>query len=146
MATVFDVAKYIVDKVGEIDVWKLQKLIYYCQAWSLVWDESPLFYDRIEAWANGPVCPTLRNRHEDMYAVNSATPIWDDANPDALTESERETIDVVLRDYNEMPNYELRELTHLEEPWNKAREGVPLMEPCTNEITPGMMRLYYGAL
>ena len=146
MANVFDVAKYIVDKVGEIDVWKLQKLIYYCQAWSLAWDGSPLFDDIIEAWANGPVCPTLRSRHEDMYVVDKTTPIWHDANPDALTSGERETIDVVLRDYNEMPNYELRELTHLEEPWNKAREGVPLMEPCTNEITPVMMRLYYGSL
>ena len=32
--------------------WKLQKLVYYCQAWSLVWDEEPLFEARIEAWAN----------------------------------------------------------------------------------------------
>lgn len=29
--------------------------MYYAQAWSLVWDEKPLFPERIEAWVNGPV-------------------------------------------------------------------------------------------
>ena len=65
MATVFDTAKYIVDKCGEIDTWKLQKLVYYFQAWSLVWDERPLFDAKIEAWENGPVCP-------DLFAYNGA--------------------------------------------------------------------------
>ena len=75
-----------------------------------------------------------------------ATPIWYGANPDVLTESEQETVDAVLRDYGDMPGYELRELTHLEDPWKQARVGVPLMEPCSNEITHTSMRLYYGAL
>ena len=30
---------------------KLQKLVYYSQAWSLIWDEKPLFEEEIEAWA-----------------------------------------------------------------------------------------------
>jgi uncharacterized phage-associated protein len=146
MATVFDVAKYIVDELGEIDTWKLQKLVYYCQAWSLVWDEKPLFNEPIEAWANGPVCRALYNRHKKMYSVGPLTPIWDGANPAVLTDSEKETINVIIKDYGTMPGYELRALTHMEEPWNEARKGVPLMAPCENEITHEMMRLYYGAL
>jgi len=146
MATVFDVAKYIVDKLGEIDTWKLQKLVYYCQAWSLVWDEKPLFNSKIEAWANGPVCRDLYNIHKGKYAIGPETPIWDGANPAALTESERETVDAVLRDYGDKAGHWLRALTHLEEPWKMAREGVPLMDPCENEITHEMMRLYYGSL
>lgn len=59
MATVFDVAEYILQKLGEVTTMKLQKLVYYCQAWSLVWDEQPLFEDDFQAWANGPVCPAL---------------------------------------------------------------------------------------
>jgi uncharacterized phage-associated protein len=146
MATVFDVAKYIVDRRGEIDTWKLQKLVYYCQAWSLVWDEKPLFSSRIEAWANGPVCPDLYNRHRGMYAVGPQTPIWYGADPDALTESERETVDAVLRDYGDKPGHWLRALTHMEDPWKNAREGIPPMEPCNNEITQTSMKVYYGAL
>ena len=43
MANVFDVAKYILEKLGTLSTMKLQKLCYYCQAWSLVWDDTPLF-------------------------------------------------------------------------------------------------------
>lgn len=146
MATVFDAAKYIVDKCGVIDVWKLHKLLYYSQAWALVWDERPLFDSKVEAWANGPVFPDLSSRHNGMYAVDSSSDIFADANPETLDENARETIDAILRDYGDKAGHWLRALTHLEDPWKQAREGVPLMEPCDNEITHGMMRLYYGAL
>lgn len=146
MATVFDVAKYIAEKCGKIDTWKLQKLVYYSQAWSLVWDEAPLFDSKIQAWANGPVCPDLFASHRGMYAVDASSPIWDGADIETLTENERDTIDAVIRDYGNMPGYELRELTHLEDPWIKARGDALPMEPCSDEITPSSMRLYYGAL
>lgn len=44
---------------------KLEKLTYYCQAWSLAWDDVPLFDEEFEAWANGPVCPQLFENTED---------------------------------------------------------------------------------
>ncbi|CUP62134.1 Uncharacterized phage-associated protein [Anaerostipes hadrus] len=43
MANVFDAAKYILERLGEMSTMKLQKLCYYAQAWSLVWDDVPLF-------------------------------------------------------------------------------------------------------
>ena len=49
-----DVAEYILKLHGPMTVMKLQKLCYYAQAWSLVWDDRPLFKERLEAWANGP--------------------------------------------------------------------------------------------
>ncbi len=42
MATVFDVAAYILENTGSISTMKLQKLCYYSQAWSLVWDDKPI--------------------------------------------------------------------------------------------------------
>ena len=53
MATVFDVAAYILKQRGEITTMKLQKLVYYCQAWHLVWEDEPLFRERIFATATG---------------------------------------------------------------------------------------------
>ncbi len=47
MARAVDVATYILDREGEMSAMKLQKLVYYSQAWSLVWDDRPLFDDRI---------------------------------------------------------------------------------------------------
>ena len=43
MATIYDVAKYILDKKGQLTTMKLQKLLYYTQAWTLAWDDKPLF-------------------------------------------------------------------------------------------------------
>ena len=43
MANVFDTAKYILEQSGPMSAMKLQKLCYYSQVWSLVWDDAPLF-------------------------------------------------------------------------------------------------------
>ena len=64
--TIIDVANYILDKMGELTTMKLQKLTYYCQAWSLAWDEKPLFEDDFEAWANGPVS---RKLYDSMQVI-----------------------------------------------------------------------------
>lgn len=71
MASVFDVSAYILKKTGPISAMKLQKLAYYAQAWSLVWDDAPLFSERIEAWANGPVCPDLYFAHQGEFTVGT---------------------------------------------------------------------------
>lgn len=47
MASVFDVSAYILETKGPITAMKLQKLVYYAQAWSLVWDEAPIFDEKI---------------------------------------------------------------------------------------------------
>ncbi len=64
---VFDVAAYILEKKGIMSTMKLQKLVYYSQAWSMVWDEKPLFEENIEAWANGPVVRDLFYYHRGRY-------------------------------------------------------------------------------
>ena len=64
MNNVFDVAEYILSQTGTISAMKLQKLIYYCQAWSLVWDDKKLFPEKIEAWISGPVIRDLYEKHK----------------------------------------------------------------------------------
>lgn len=71
MANAFDVAKYILEKKEDISEVKLQKLVYYCQAWSLVWDENELFHEDFEAWANGLVVRELYNAHRGLFKVNA---------------------------------------------------------------------------
>ena len=57
IATAHDVAAYILDKQDNgLPAMKLQKLVYYAQTWSLVWDDLPLFDDRIEAWMDKWFC------------------------------------------------------------------------------------------
>ena len=66
---VVDVAAFILEKQGEMTAMKLQKLIYYSQAWSLVWDEATLFQEHVQAWAIGPVVPELYAAHKGLYSV-----------------------------------------------------------------------------
>lgn len=142
MANVKDVAAYILEKLGEITTMKLQKLAYYSQAWSLVWDEEPLFPEPIEAWANGPVVPDLYEAHKGRFKL-SKLPC---GNPSILNPLETETVDKVLEFYGDKSSQWLSDLTHQENPWIEAREGLSPGERGNNEITYAAMAEYYGSL
>ena len=53
MAGALDVAEFIRGEVPNLTRMKLHELVYYAQAWSLVWDGAPMFVERIEAWERG---------------------------------------------------------------------------------------------
>ncbi|MHB8703172.1 MAG: Panacea domain-containing protein [Candidatus Tyrphobacter sp.] len=142
--TAVDVAAYIIKKQGAMPAMKLHKLVYYAQAWSLVWDDKPLFKDRIEAWINGPAIPRLYHLHRGEYEVTKRHFVRGD--PTALSDKQRKTIDMVLRDYGGMTARELSELTHCEAPWKDAREGLSPMERGDREITRGSLYEYYDSL
>ncbi len=68
---VIDVADYILLQHGAMSAMKLQKLIYYSQAWHLVWEDKALFDEEIEAWANGPVVPILHSMHRGHFKLET---------------------------------------------------------------------------
>jgi len=142
MVNVFDVAAYILKKQGAMTTWKLQKLVYYCQAWSIVWDEKRLFPEKIEAWANGPVVPKLFKRHQKLFRIYRIP----EGDPSRLKKHQRETIDAVLEYYGSKSSQWLSDLTHMEDPWRKARIGIPDNERGNNEITLASMQEYYESL
>lgn len=144
MVTVFDVAKYILEKHGSMSTWKLQKLCYYAQAWSIAWTGFPLFNEDFQAWRNGPVCPELFHVHQGMFAVDANLLPY--ANSDALSADAKETIDVVLKDYGDKEPYELRAMTHAEKPWRDMRVGLGDFDNCNKVITKAAMGEYYGSL
>ena len=49
VTSVLDVGQYIYDKLGKIDPWRLQKLTYYAESWSLAWDGESLFPEGFQA-------------------------------------------------------------------------------------------------
>lgn len=142
MARVDDVAAYILAKQGEMTAMKLQKLVYYSQAWHLVWESVPLFDERIEAWANGPVVRALYRQHRGQFLLSD----WPSGNADALTSNEAESIDVVLNSYGDMSAYDLSAQTHSEAPWRDAREGLSPGERGSREITQAAMAEFYESL
>jgi uncharacterized phage-associated protein len=145
MSRIEDVAAYILAQCGPMTAMKLQKLCYYSQAWSLVWEDRPLFEARIEAWANGPVVRELYNLHRGRFSLG----VGDiKGEPDHLRADDRESIDVVLDYYGDKSAQWLSDLSHREEPWRDAREraGLRDLQRGDAEITHAAMAEYYGSL
>jgi len=144
VTTIFDVAKYFLEKLGTMSTWKLQKLCYYAQAWTLVWDEVELFPEDFQAWSNGPVCNDLFQSHKGMFMIDSAQLRYGDTSH--ITPGQQENIDIICRDYGDKDAHWLREQTHDEDPWKIARGNTPLGEPSSAIITKESMGMYYGSL
>lgn len=137
-----DVATYIIQKIGSVSAMKLQKLVYYSQAWSLVWDDRPIFGEKIEAWANGPVTPSLYDNHKGLFEIKE----WHHGNANNLDPKAKETIDAVVKYYGDKTAQWLSDLTHKEQPWLIARQGLSHGERGNNEITNASMVEYYSSL
>ncbi len=142
--TVFDIATYILQQRGEMSAMKLQKLIYYSQAWSLVWDDAPLFPEQIEAWANGPVVPALYERHRGLFQVSART--FAAVSCTEPSTEQTDTIATVLASYGDKSAQWLSDQTHSDAPWQDARVGLSDNERGSNIITLEAMAEYYGAL
>lgn len=143
MANVFDVAKYILEQKGDMSAMKLQKLCYYCQAWSLVWDDEELFAEEFHAWENGPVCKELFYKTKGKFKISACDETGGEGN---LSETQIQTINEVLDYYYPHDAQWLSRLTHLEKPWKEAREKCPMDAVCDEIITKASMAEYYGGL
>lgn len=144
--SLFDVVAYILKEIkgAECSTMKLHKLLYYSQAWSLVWDEKPLFNEKIEAWANGPVIREVFNFHKGLFSIS-----YDDlsiGNESQLDEEQRSTVDSVLKYYGDKSAQWLSDLTHMEDPWKNARNGLSNSERGSKEIALDDICNYYSAL
>lgn len=136
-----DVAAYIISKSPKgITVMKLQKLLYYSQAWSLVWDEKPLFEEDFQAWAGGPVVPSVYQTYKGEFLVERAKK----GNKSKLTSYQKETVDAIVRDYGKYTAIELSDLSHTEKPWVDARHGLAPNERGNSIISQVSMLDYYG--
>jgi uncharacterized phage-associated protein len=146
-------AKYTADQIAdtiislsrdrgiEITNLKLQKLLYYAQAWHLAFSGSPLFHERIEAWVHGPVVPSIFRRFKSYRwdSIDSRVHPVDDA--DLLKH-----IGAVLDVYDKYSASKLEYMTHNERPWIEARQGLPIDEPSQNEISQFTMMEFYSGL
>ena len=141
MALAINVAEYFLNQYGAMSAWKLQKLAYYSQAWSLVWHDQLLFNERIEAWANGPVIRDLYSAHRGEFIVSTVR-----GDHTAVTPQEISVMNNIYNHYGPQTAAYLSQLTHLEQPWIVARQGVPDGVRSTNEITPASMHEYYSSL
>lgn len=149
--TVHDVAMYFLTRVHSEEEFgsvithlKLQKLCYYAQAWHMVFADNPMFEERFEAWAHGPVSPDLWH----TYKVNEWHPIPAPLDFDVTSFNckQLETLDEVWDAYAKFDPKYLERLTHQEEPWLNARGNCAEGDSCDREITTDAMKEFYSKL
>ena len=122
---------------------KLQKMVFYADAWYMALnDNNELIADQFEAWVHGPVARDLYSRFADY----KWRPITEDIQCPEITDDIKEHLEEVYQVFGGFSAYELEQLTHQEEPWIKAREGLSDTEPCQNLIDKRLTAEFYRGM
>ncbi len=126
MATIEQVADYFIDtsiKWNEdyVTNLRLQKLVYYAQAWFIQRHNKPLFEDDILKYPYGPVSDKLYKK----YAIYGDKPIITTSpsySVSAFTAEELETLNDVMYEYGKLSTPALVKRSHRQcEPWFKVQ-------------------------
>lgn len=140
MYDVLDVCRYVInycnDKNYDISNLKLQKLLYFIQAYFLISDEGkPCFKESIEAWTFGPVVPEAYREYKicgysNIPRIHRCTEVSSTHgnfhvyskpyDPEVLSPKSREMIDDVIENFKQYTAPDLVNLTHLQKPWRDA--------------------------
>lgn len=124
---------------------KLQKLLYYSQAWYLVIKNQKMFSDDIEAWIHGPAIPSVYARFKE-FGANDINIEVDSSEFESLSGDEKALLDAVWAVYGKYDANYLEVLTHSEEPWLEARKNLSPVESSDMVIDPALMKSYYARL
>lgn len=138
---------------------KLQKLLYYIQAWHLVHtDGDPLFEDQPQAWVNGPVYSKvfgIYSRNYQMYdciqtgnvqGADQMQKDMEEAFGDLhLNAKQIDIVESVIQGYGFMDTNKLIRMTHGEAPWADARNGLSPVQKSEKPISHATMKAYYSA-
>lgn len=121
---------------------KLQKLLYYTQAWNLVLNGEKLFEEDIEAWIHGPAIPIVYR----TYKSYGRMPIMEEVRCDesVFTKNELKVLKEVWRVYGKFDGDYLEILSHSEDPWMIARGKAETNERLTEVIDPMIMKEFYA--
>jgi uncharacterized phage-associated protein len=118
---------------------KLQKLTYYAYSWFLALEDRRLFENQFEAWIHGPVCTELYAKYRNFG--------WQDIpkieSHEIENKSVLEVIENVYESYGHLDGDQLEYLTHQEEPWVEARNGIPSSIACNSKLDDVVIRRFY---
>lgn len=129
-----------------LSVLKHQKLLYYVQAWHLAFHGKTAFDGEFEAWVHGPVNRTIYNLYKDTHFIYSDMNLDDIKDSDFANKLDLDIINhinSVLEAYASLSGSELEELTHREQPWLEARNGISPYSRCETTISEKTMADYY---
>lgn len=127
--SVIDAAALLVKVAGSMSRGKLQDLLYFAQAWHLVWDNELLYPDPIIATDDGVRIEVVESLIGSAFTVTAEQ--LRKGKPKQLTESQQGTLLGVTNFYANRNHYRLSEQIRGSAPWQQARssDGDPVIEP-----------------
>jgi uncharacterized phage-associated protein len=138
-----DVAKYFLSKANREGDWvtnlKMQKLLYYAQAWYLVNYNAPLFKEPIRPWALGPV---IKEVYDEFKNFGSAPIDYKSTGQESniFSKKQKQFLDEFYDIFFKFTAHELVNMSHNESPWKDA------FEKRSNEISLDEIKRYYTHL
>jgi len=126
---------------------KLQKLVYYADAWHLANYDTCLIEEDFQAWVHGPAIPALYGQYKEFgwqpilrtdLDENTYNKLLDELKPQT-----KKLLEVVCESYFSLTAFELERLTHNEDPWKITRDGLPDDQPSEKVIDKNLMKDYY---
>lgn len=152
MATIYQVSDYIIFRLKsegneDLSALKLQKLLYYIQAWHLAFFGKKAFDSDFQAWIHGPVNREIYDFYKDKKGLYSEILFEDIKDRNSINELDtelKEHIDNILETYAKFSATQLEIMTHQEEPWNEARKDCESYQRCENIISNELMKTYYA--
>lgn len=148
MKSCFDIVPYFLrvssrGARGGMTPLKLQKLLYYSQAWYLVFKNKPLFQEKIEAWVHGPVVPSVYHSFKHLrYSEITDKNLIDENH--IIDEEEKLILNLVWKVYGNQEAKFLEYLSHSEYPWANARQGLDEDQLSSRTISLNDMKQYYS--
>ena len=145
MANPLSVANWFVQRLTNTDVGdvvthlKVQKLLYFAQAWHLLALNRPLFEEDLQAWAHGPVVPSVF--HDLKKFGWEALPVTGAV--DGIDEDSIGILEQVVDIYGDYSAKRLEVMTHDEDPWRVTRGSLGPEERCERPIFRPLIRDYY---
>lgn len=138
----------VIDKGLSVSHLKLQKLIYFINAWHLAYFEQPLVADDFEAWVHEPVSRKVWCHFKDQSLLNDKLSKQEGESDfeRQTTDDQRDLVEDVLTEYAGDSSYTLEKITHAEPMWIQAREGLRYDEPCNKKMDLQDVKEHYQSL
>lgn len=118
---------------------KVQKLLYYSEAWSQILLNKELFEENLEAWAHGPVVREVFNEFKD----SGWQPLSITRDLIVMPGDVESVLDQVMEAYGEASAKTLENMTHKDKPWIEARGSLDPEARCNVVIPKAAIESYF---